>query len=178
MYKCIKNFKIIISCILILSLAVGFITLRNFVSAGTQNNDYASVNRDTFISVDTNGVLQINRSKRDKEEIMGQENAWTLFIYLCGSNLETQYQCASKDIREMLSANFNSENINKNENMDNQNIDQVIINQDESDDLLVIPNRLDSLPNTIDFIEPVKIALFGVFLLGALSPKKKKWEIN
>ena len=39
MYKCIKNFKIIISCILILSLAVGFITLRNFVSAGTQNNE-------------------------------------------------------------------------------------------------------------------------------------------
>lgn len=81
------------------------------------------------------------------------------------------------NINEIYDENINSdnsENINKNENMDNQNIDQVIINQDESDDLLVIPNRLDSLPNTIDFIEPVKIALFGVFLLGTLSPKKKK----
>lgn len=113
-----KKNKIIISCVVIISLAISSFTLHNFVSANNQditkdaNNEYANVNRDTFISVDTNGVLQINRSKRDKEEIMGQENAWTLFIYLCGSNLETQYQCASKDIREMLSANFNSENIN------------------------------------------------------------------
>lgn len=118
MFKFPTKIKYIISCILILSLAASSLALHNFASANNQNitentnNDYASVNRDTFISVDTNGVLQIKRNKRDKEEIMGKKNSWTLFIYLCGSNLETQYQYASKDIKEMLSANFNSENIN------------------------------------------------------------------
>ncbi len=118
MFKFPTKIKFIISCILILSLAASSLALHNFTSANNQditkntNNDYASVNRDTFISVDTNGVLQIKRNKRDKEEIMGKENSWTLFIYLCGSNLETQYQYASKNIKEMLSANFNSENIN------------------------------------------------------------------
>ena len=100
MFKFPTKIKFIISCILILSLAASSLALHNFASANNQditqntNNDYASVNRDTFISVDTNGVLQIKRNKRDKEEIMGKKNSWTLFIYLCGSIIETQYQYA------------------------------------------------------------------------------------
>lgn len=57
---------------------------------------------------------------------------------------------------------------------DEEKIDIKENEDDRRDNLDVNKNELDSLPNTIDFIKPVKIALFGVFLLGALSPKNKK----
>lgn len=73
--------------------------------------DYANIKRDTSISVDSNGVLQINRNNRNKELSMGRENSWTIFMYITGSNLESQYQYASADIKEILNSNFNTQNI-------------------------------------------------------------------
>ena len=76
------------------------------------NEKYESVERDTFISVDSGGVLKIDRS--EKEEVcMGKEDTWTLFIYMTGSNLESQYENATKDIDEMFRGRINKENMEK-----------------------------------------------------------------
>jgi hypothetical protein len=81
----------------------------NDIKTGAQK-DYGSIERDTFISVDANGALQIKRN--EKEEIcMGKENTWTLFLYMTGSNLESQYENATKDIDEILRSKINDENI-------------------------------------------------------------------
>ena len=111
MNKLSKRGYAILSSILIVSILISSFSFYYISKAYNDSTDYASVKRDTAISVDSNGILQISRTSREKEIIMGKENSWTLFIYLCGSNLESQYQCATNDIQEMLSANINSENI-------------------------------------------------------------------
>lgn len=110
-----KKKKIILSCILTISLVITCLCINTSSKATEATNDnltdYSSISRDTSISVDENGVLNISRNKREKEQIMGPENTWTLFVYMTGSNLESQYECASYDIEEMLKANFTEENI-------------------------------------------------------------------
>ena len=117
--KQLSNKRIaLISCILIIALLAGSICLRFLSNADNdsnatvnKNSDYANITRDTSISVDSNGVLQINRTNHEKDIPVGKENTWTLFIYLTGSNLESQHECASKDIKEILDANITAENI-------------------------------------------------------------------
>ena len=119
MNKISKKGYAILSSILIISIAVSSLCLHFFskannsqqISTKGSETDYASIERDTSLSVDSSGVLQISRNERKEEKIMGKENTWTIFMYLCGSNLESQYQGATTDIEEILSANFNSENI-------------------------------------------------------------------
>ncbi|MCQ2432843.1 MAG: clostripain-related cysteine peptidase [Clostridia bacterium] len=55
-------------------------------------------------------VLQINRRTREKNAPMGPDGTWTIFVYLCGTDLETDYQMASFDLDEMLQAT-NSEQV-------------------------------------------------------------------
>ena len=109
-----KTYAIIASFIAV-SLCIAAVCLNIFSNAnkkestGGFNNDYSSIERDTSISVN-DGVLQIERTQ--KEEIsMGAEDTWTLLMYMTGSNLETQYENATKDIREILDSKINSENI-------------------------------------------------------------------
>ena len=119
MKKYFNKGYIILSSILILSLTVSSVCLHFLSKADNQiqsitkgdTTDYANIERDTSIAVDSNGVLQINRNEREKEISMGRDNAWTIFLYLCGSNLETHYQAASNDIAEIMSANISPENI-------------------------------------------------------------------
>ena len=51
-----------------------------------------------------NGQLQISRRGRDEETPMG-DGDWTIFVYLCGSDLESEYGAASNDIEEAFAAN-------------------------------------------------------------------------
>lgn len=59
--------------------------------------------RNTNLSVDSNGVLQVKRNELGNES-MGKEGTWTVFVYMCGSDLESNYHAASTDIKEMISA--------------------------------------------------------------------------
>lgn len=68
------------------------------------------LSRRTNIEVDASGKLSIKRNPL-KCVSMGKENTWTLFVYMCGSDLESDGGCASADIKEMISAN-ESENVN------------------------------------------------------------------
>ena len=49
-------------------------------------------------------TLAINRPTREINSPMGEEGTWTVFVYMCGSDLESTIGAASKDIAEMLSA--------------------------------------------------------------------------
>ena len=87
-----------------------------FVKADTpdvvKSGDYSSISRDTTISLDSNGDLNIERTKKDVKP-MGKENSWTIFVYLTGSDLESEFQNATRDIKEMFAANYGSQDLDK-----------------------------------------------------------------
>ncbi len=56
------------------------------------------------------GDLTINRETLDECIPMGEDGTWTVFVYLCGSDLETYGGMASSDLEEMLEISGN-ENI-------------------------------------------------------------------
>lgn len=66
--------------------------------------------RDTNITVDRDGELVITRNELGSKQ-MGKEDSWTIFVYMCGSDLESYYGLASMDIKEMIAAS-ESENVN------------------------------------------------------------------
>ena len=41
-----------------------------------------------------------------KEKPMGEADTWSVFLYLCGSNLETQMGAAGKNLDEILAADI------------------------------------------------------------------------
>lgn len=63
----------------------------------TASNSLLSVDGET-------GTMTITRPKRDTETPMGESGTWTIFVYLCGSDLESDDGMASDDIMEMLSS--------------------------------------------------------------------------
>ena len=112
-----KQIIISISSCLIIALIAISICFHNFSKADNDiadtkdkvNNDYATVTRDTEISTEPSGALNIVRNEPGNTP-MGKENAWTIFIYLTGTDLETNYENATKDIKEMFHARFNDTN--------------------------------------------------------------------
>ena len=89
--------------LVVTSLVTGTV-LNHFVKAdNATQNDVSSVKRDTLISVDSSGNLQIERTKKE-EKVMGKEDTWTIMIYMDGSDLEMCYGYATKDLKEIMSA--------------------------------------------------------------------------
>ena len=65
--------------------------------------DGVSMNK--VLTVDKNtGEMTINRPKHDPEVPMGEDGTWTIFVYLCGSDLESDGGAATDDLVEMQSA--------------------------------------------------------------------------
>ena len=56
---------------------------------------------------ETEPELLINRKRRDTETPMGEEGTWTVLVYLCGSDLETNSGAGSSDIYEMIDSSVN-----------------------------------------------------------------------
>lgn len=63
--------------------------------------------RITNIGLDAQGHLQITREPA-KSDPMGDPNTWTIFVYLCGSDLETDGGLASSDLQEMIDGSLGS----------------------------------------------------------------------
>lgn len=61
----------------------------------------------TGMSLDERGRLSITRDPA-KAEPMGEKNSWTIFVYLCGSNLESNWGLATDDLQEMIDGSKNS----------------------------------------------------------------------
>ena len=69
------------------------------------NPDTSSGVSNSVLSVDKEtGALTINRPRREAEVPMGEAGTWTIFVYLCGSDLESGGGMGTDDINEMLSA--------------------------------------------------------------------------
>ena len=112
-----KNFRriiiLIVSAIItICAILVGRIFYKKTYGSDELNNKKnislcnIESNRDTNISLN-NDVYNVNRNMINKEESMGKENTWTIFVYMCGSDYESKNGAASADIKEMLQAKTN-----------------------------------------------------------------------
>ena len=62
----------------------------------------------SFMSLDDSGRLSITRNSAGSVP-MGEDGTWTVFVYICGSDLESEYGCATSDISEMLDASTGSD---------------------------------------------------------------------
>ncbi|MCR4814126.1 MAG: Clostripain family protein [Lachnospiraceae bacterium] len=57
------------------------------------------------LSVDSNtGMMTVQRPVRESEIPMGEDGTWTVFVYLCGSDLESDGGMGTDDLEEMMSA--------------------------------------------------------------------------
>ena len=73
--------------------------------AAPENPDTSSGVSSTVLSVDKEtGELTVQRPSRDAEVPMGEAGTWTIFVYLCGSDLESGDGMGTDDINEMMSA--------------------------------------------------------------------------
>jgi len=59
---------------------------------------------------ESDGKLSIIREKPEKEGETGEKGVWTVFVYLCGTDLESQGGSATDDLEEML-ASSESDNV-------------------------------------------------------------------
>lgn len=66
--------------------------------------------RSSSLVVGSNGSISLTRKQRDTEVPMGEDGTWTVFVYLCGSDLESGNGLGVSDIEEMINAST-SENI-------------------------------------------------------------------
>lgn len=75
-------------------------------SPGVQPSGSASQARGTYMSLTGDGDIEINRNVKLGNTPMGKEGTWTIFVYLCGSDLESGDNggYATLDIEEMLNA--------------------------------------------------------------------------
>ena len=73
---------------------------RNF-----ETEDLLQINRDTDISVNSMGELCISREDT-RSVSLGEDGTWSIFMYVCGTDLESYYQMFTEDLKEMYQANF------------------------------------------------------------------------
>lgn len=58
-------------------------------------------------SQSSENTSHISRRKRNSESPMGDAGTWTIFVYLCGSDLEVNFGSASADLTEMINSSAN-----------------------------------------------------------------------
>lgn len=75
------------------------------VSDNTDKNSAAPFG--VSMKLDESGRLDINRSSNSSVP-MGDTGTWTVFVYLCGTDLESDSGFATYDIEEMLEASTGS----------------------------------------------------------------------
>lgn len=68
-----------------------------------------SLKRSTEMVVDDSGRLEIQRLSRPETKAMGQAGTWTIFVYLCGTDLESEDGLGTIDLEEMIAASQSSQ---------------------------------------------------------------------
>ena len=66
--------------------------------------------RGSRLKLDGSGDISITRLARDNDVPMGEEGTWTVFVYMCGSDLESENGLGVGDIEEMAEA-YTDENV-------------------------------------------------------------------
>ena len=82
-------------------------------SAGTSVSAETSTATVTTAQVTEEGTSDLSASQlihrkiRERETTMGEQGTWTVFVYLCGSDLESKLGMASEDLQEMINSSVN-----------------------------------------------------------------------
>ena len=63
-----------------------------------------SIKRSTDMAVSSDGTLAINRLSRGKTQAMGASGTWTIYVYMCGTDLESDGGLGTADLQEMVDA--------------------------------------------------------------------------
>lgn len=80
-------------------------TLDDFLGDDSSaHSDDTSLRSSVNMSLGDDGSLQIERLSRETTASMGDDGTWTIFVYLCGTDLESEDGMAASDMEEMQSA--------------------------------------------------------------------------
>ncbi len=79
-------------------------------SGGNKYDGEVTGSRASKLTFSSSDGISITRKQREAETPMGDEDTWTIFVYMCGSDLESENGLASGDIEEMI-AGSQSENV-------------------------------------------------------------------
>ena len=103
-------------CAIILAVLFGLVLVDCFISddedelsdsegdthINTQTSaDLSSADRSRKISLNQDGTLSIERPQRSGAASDAADGTWTIFVYLCGTDLESEYGCATDNLIEM-----------------------------------------------------------------------------
>ena len=81
-------------------------------AAGADNSGDAGASKGLFMQVDkATGKITIRRPEQKGSASMGEKGSWTIFVYLCGTDLESkmfQGGNGTRDLKEMMAATANS----------------------------------------------------------------------
>lgn len=104
-----KKFKSLVAVALATVVTVTGIGINN-ISKTKADESGKKYERANHLAVNANGDLEITRNELGNVP-MGKEDSWTIFLYICGSDLESGCGAATTDIEEILEASYN-ENVN------------------------------------------------------------------
>lgn len=76
-------------------------------SSDSEEENRVYLNGATQLSLNS-GELTVNRRSRTDEGPMG-DSGWTILVYMCGTDLESEYAAASSDIAEAISAQYSDD---------------------------------------------------------------------
>lgn len=82
----------------------------NSENGGNKYDGEVNGNRASKLTFSSSDGISITRKQRDTEKPMGDDGTQTVFVYMCGSDLESENGLASGDIEEMI-AGSQSENV-------------------------------------------------------------------
>ena len=75
------------------------------------NENYVTPESGRKISLSEDGTLNIERPQRSGIDSGAEDGTWTIFVYLCGADLESEYGCATDNMAEMAKSSKINENI-------------------------------------------------------------------
>lgn len=79
-------------------------------SNGNKYDGEVAGSRASKLTFSSSDGINITRKQRESEKPMGEDGTQTVFVYMCGSDLESENGLASGDIKEMI-AGSQSENV-------------------------------------------------------------------
>lgn len=73
-------------------------------NGGNSSGTAIPENRGTLLTLEDNGELTVSRLTKTNEAASGDKGVWTVFVYLCGTDLETDQGSGTSDLNEMIEA--------------------------------------------------------------------------
>lgn len=98
----LRRIIVFVMCTILLTANVGC-----GAKQAVRKSENSTTNNNTVISV-SDGMLKIDRPEREEETDMGKKG-WTILVYMCGTDLESEGACATSDLFEMQSATYNKD---------------------------------------------------------------------